>query len=132
MTKQGGTPAPVYLANANLPAVAGGATEAKQDSQAVLLTTIAARLAGAPNVATGNVTAGAAATLVAVRPTRRTVTIVNNDALLSVYIGPPTVSAANGLLIRAAAPPITLATTALIQVIAASGSPIVSFCEVYD
>ena len=132
MTQQGGTPIPVHLANASLPGIAGGATEAKQDSQATLLTTIAARLTGAPNVATGNVTAGAAATLVAARATRRTVTIVNNDALLSVYIGPPTVSAANGLLIRAAAPPITLATTALIQVFAPSGSPVVSFCEVYD
>lgn len=86
---------------------------------------------GAPNIATGQVTAGAAATLVAARATRRTVTISNRDGLIGVYIGPATVTSGNGLFLPALSV-VTLPTSALIQVLAASGSPVVSYFEVYD
>ena len=88
-------------------------------------------LAGATSIASGQVTAGAAATLAAARATRRCVTILNTDALLSVYIGPATVTSGNGMLLRAGVQ-VRIETTALIQVLAASGSPVVTYMEEYD
>lgn len=87
---------------------------------------------GAANYANGQVTAGVtASTLVAARPTRRSVTIRNMDATISVYIGAATVSATNGFLLKANES-VNVDSTALIQVIAASGTPIVAYLESYD
>lgn len=96
-----------------------------------LVSSITAQPAAA-NVATGQVVAGvAAATLVAARAARRAVTIKNLDAAITVYVGPATVTAANGMPLTAGQS-ITIATQALLQVIAASGTPTVAYVEEYD
>lgn len=157
MSTQAQAPIPVSIVNPSLPvAMAGISTAANQAVAQTLigavnetapatdaaaagmngrLQRIAQRLTsligGAPNIASGQVTAGAAATLVAARATRRCVTVLNTDALLSVYIGPATVTSGNGMLLRAGVQ-VRIETTALIQVLAASGSPVVTYMEEYD
>lgn len=87
---------------------------------------------GAANYANGQVAAStSAATLVAARATRRSVTIKNTDGAITVYIGAATVTAANGVPLKAGES-IAVDTTALIQVIAASGTPSVAYMETYD
>lgn len=87
---------------------------------------------GAANYANGQVAATTtAATLVASRATRRSVTIRNTDAAISVYIGKATVTSGNGMLLKAGEQ-VNLDTTALIQVISASGTPSVAYFETYD
>lgn len=87
---------------------------------------------GAANLNNGQVAASVtAATLVAARSTRRSVTIKNLDAAITVYIGKATVTAGNGMQLKAGES-ISVDTTALIQVIAASGTPTVAFMETYD
>ena len=82
-------------------------------------------------VANGQVALSVAeATVVEARATRRSVLIRNLDVTISVYIGIATVSAANGMLLKAGES-ITLYNTALIQGIAASGTPIVAYIEEY-
>lgn len=88
---------------------------------------------GSANVNTGTLVTGAAATLVVARPTRVGVTIFNRDAAggNTVYIGPATVTAANGVAI----PPQTSRTVTwvgLIQALAGSGTPTVDFWEEYN
>ncbi len=87
---------------------------------------------GAANLATGQVTTSTgAATLVIARPTRRSVLVRNLDASINVYVGPATVSSANGMLLKPGEScPFTF--TGLIQVIAASGAPVVGFADEYD
>ena len=83
------------------------------------------------NQATGQVTATtSAATMVIARATRKSVLIRNTDAAISVYIGPATVSAVNGMLLKAGES-VPVDTTALIQVIAASGTPVVSYYDAW-
>lgn len=87
---------------------------------------------GAPNYANGQVTASTmATTLVGARFTRRSVTLVNMDAAITVFIGAATVSAANGVPLKPSQS-ISIDTVGLIQVIAASGSPVVAFIETFD
>jgi hypothetical protein len=87
---------------------------------------------GAANYANGQVTAsGTAQTLVAGNATRRSVVIRNLDTSLSVYIGAATVTSGNGFLLKAGES-ISIDTVALIQVIAASGSPVVAYMQTYD
>lgn len=87
---------------------------------------------GATNVAVGQVTTStSAATLVVARPTRRGVTIRNQDTSISVYIGPATVTAGSGLLLKAGES-IYVTWTGLIQVIAASGTPAVATWDEYQ
>lgn len=87
---------------------------------------------GAANVAVSQVAASTSATqLVAARPTRRGVTIRNFDNSISVYIGPATVSAANGMLLKGGES-IYVDWVGLIQVIAASGTPTVGVWDAYD
>lgn len=87
---------------------------------------------GAPNIANGQVTAsGTAATLVAARATRRGVTMKNLDTVITVYVGVATVTTANGMPLRAGES-MSIDSTALVQVIAASGSPVVAYLETYD
>lgn len=87
---------------------------------------------GAPNYDNGQVQAStAAATLVAARAARRSILIINMDATITVYIGKPTVTAANGIPLKAGAS-VVLDMTGLVQVISASGTPQVAYLETYD
>lgn len=87
---------------------------------------------GAANQASGQVaTSTSAATFVAARATRRSVTLKNLDAVITVYVGPATVTSGNGMPLRAGES-ISIDTVALIQVIAASGTPSVAYYETYD
>lgn len=85
----------------------------------------------ATNMVTGQVTAGAAGTLVIARATRRIVTIKNTDAAITVYIGPATVTAGNGMPLKAGES-ISVRWVGLVQVLAASGSPVVAYLDEYD
>jgi pyridoxine/pyridoxamine 5'-phosphate oxidase len=87
---------------------------------------------GAANlVSTRTAASTAAATLVAARPTRRRVVIKNLDATITVYVGPATVTAANGMELKAGES-LVLTWVGLIQVIAASGTPAVHTCDEWD
>ncbi len=101
-------------------------------SNPVAVTSIITSSPGAAHLTTGQVTAsGTAGTLVAARATRRSVLVRNTDAALSVYVGPATVTSANGMLLKAGEScPFTF--VGLIQVIAPSGSPVVAFADEYD
>lgn len=89
-------------------------------------------LRGAANMANGQVTTSTtAATAVAARATRRSVTIKNTDTSITVYIGIATVTSSNGMPLKAGES-ISIDTTALVQVIAASGTPVVAYVETYD
>lgn len=94
--------------------------------------TISSSPVGAPNYANGQVAAStSAATLLAARATRRSAMFVNMDAAITVYIGAATVSASNGVPLKPGQS-ISIDALGLFQVIAASGSPVVAFIEVYD
>lgn len=86
---------------------------------------------GAANLATGQVTAGSAGTLVIARATRRQVTVKNTDTSITVYIGPATVTSGNGMPVKAGES-ITVRWVGLVQVLAASGSPVVAYMDEYD
>lgn len=87
---------------------------------------------GAASMANGQVALSTtAATLVAARATRRRVIIRNTHASINIYVGIATVTSSNGMLIPPGAE-LTLETTALVQGIAASGSPVASYIEEYD
>lgn len=89
---------------------------------------------GGTAFATGQVTPTAsAATLLAARETRKDVTFVNGTNM-TIYIGPATVTTANGLAIPPGAG-ITIRTTALLQVVVATVTGLtgfVSYSETYD
>jgi hypothetical protein len=59
------------------------------------------------------------------------VTIINLDAVITIYVGPPTVTSGNGFPLVAGAS-IYLPTAALVQGIAASGTPSVAYIEDYN
>lgn len=82
----------------------------------------------ASTITTGQVTAGGAATLVAANAARYKLTVRNQDASLSVYVGPATVTTANGALIKAGESRVFKGAT-LLQVVAASGSPVVDYVD---
>lgn len=87
---------------------------------------------GAANLATGQVTtSGTAGTLVSSRTTRRSVTVKNVDSTITVYVGPATVTTSNGFEIKAGESK-TFTWTGTIQVIAASGTPVVHYADEYD
>lgn len=88
---------------------------------------------GSTVIATGQVTpTTGAATLLAARDTRKRVIFVNNGST-DCYIGPATVSTANGILLPVGAS-LTLYTTALTQAIIAAGTMTgaVHYIEEYD
>jgi hypothetical protein len=90
------------------------------------------KIQGAANVAVAQLaTSTSAATLVAARATRRGVTIRNHDTSISVYVGPATVTASNGLLLKAGES-VYVTWVGLIQVIAASGTPTVGTWDEWD
>lgn len=87
---------------------------------------------GAANIATGQVaTSTTAATFVIARATRRSATLKNTDASITVYIGPATVTSSNGMPLKAGES-ISVDWVGLIQVIAASGTPTVAYVDVWD
>lgn len=86
---------------------------------------------GAPSFATGAVVAGAAAaTLLIARLTRRYAIIYNEDAVNGIYWGPATVTSGNGFPL-AALQSIIIPTTALIQFIAAAGTPSIRYADFF-
>lgn len=77
----------------------------------------------------GQVTATTSAgTLVAANANRRRLTIRNQDATISVYVGEATVTSANGRILKANES-CEITSPELMQVIAASGTPIVDFMD---
>lgn len=111
-------------------AVTGPVTDAQLRATAVPTSVQIAK--GATNYANGQVTAtGTAATLVAARATRRSVLVRNLDASLDVYVGNATVTAGNGMLLKAGES-FPIDAVGLIEVIAPSGSPVVAYMETYD
>ncbi|MEO6604360.1 MAG: hypothetical protein ABIN55_01980 [Aeromicrobium sp.] len=88
---------------------------------------------GATAIATGQiVVTTTAATFVAARDTRKRL-IIRNNASTDCWIGPATVTTANGFRLEVGAS-ITLYTTALVQSIIASGTMLgdVDYIEEYD
>lgn len=87
---------------------------------------------GAAHEANSQVTAStSAATLIAARATRRSCLIKNTDATITVYIGAATVTAGNGMPLKAGES-VSISAVTLVQVIAASGSPVVAVFDEYD
>lgn len=96
------------------------------------IATTASEPVGAANLASSQVTAStSAATLAVARPTRTSVLFRNLDSSISVYIGPATVTSGNGMLLKAGES-VAFTFVGLIQVIAASGSPVVSVADEYN
>lgn len=120
--------------NVNLAALAGTAAT---DERSIASATVHVQRVdeqGGTAFATGqNTPTAVAATLLAARETRKDVTIFNGTNL-TVYIGPATVTTANGFELRAGAG-LTIPTTALLQIIVASVTGlagVVSYIEAYD
>lgn len=117
-----------------LPAASGtvGADERTINSVAVKVQRVVTE--GGTAFATGQVTPTAtAATLLAARETRKTVTLYNGTNM-TVFVGPATVTTANGFGIPAGAA-LTIPTTALLQVIVASVTGLagaIHYVESYD
>ena len=90
------------------------------------------KITGAFNENNAQVTTSTTAgTLVVANRKRRSVLIRNTDATITVYIGKATVTAGNGMPLKAGES-VVVDTTALLQVIAASGTPVVAYLETYD
>jgi hypothetical protein len=134
----GGKPQPVnqnQIAGTAIDTNAGNASAGTQrvvvaTNQPAIPVTMSTQVAAA-NISTGQVTAGAAATLVVARATRRQVTIKNTDATNTGTIGPATVTTGNGMPVKPGES-ITVRWTGLIQVIANAGSPVFAFLDEYD
>lgn len=96
------------------------------------IATTASEPVGASNLSTGQLTTSTTAgTLVVARATRTSVLFRNLDTSISVYIGPATVTSGNGIPLKAGeSVPFTF--VGLIQVIAASGTPIVAYADEYN
>lgn len=86
---------------------------------------------GGSACATGQVAPGSTVgTLLAARDTRKSVTFVNQGTV-NVFIGPATVTTANGFLLLPGAS-ITVDTQVLLQAITPSGTGSVHYIETYD
>jgi hypothetical protein len=108
------------------------ATAANQTTQNTKLDTISSKLTGAANFANGQVTAGAVSgVLVAARATRRVVTIRNQDAANSAYVGGGTVTSGNGFLLKAGES-ISIETTAALNCLRATADVSLAYLEIYD
>ena len=80
---------------------------------------------GTPNWSTGQVVTSTVAGMLAIaRSTRQRIVVRNLDAAISVWVGPTTVTSANGVILKAGESR-TFYTQTLLQVIAASGTPTV-------
>lgn len=90
------------------------------------------KITAAAHVASAHVTASVTAgTLVAANATRRSVVCQNLDTTITVWVGPATVTTSNGIRLQPGQS-VSIDSTALIQVIAESGSPVVAEMETYD
>lgn len=90
------------------------------------------RFAGATSMVTSQIaTTVAAATWVGARATRRSVLLRNMGAADSVYFGPATVSSLNGMLLKGGES-VSVTFTGLIQVIAETNTPKVSFADEFE
>lgn len=76
------------------------------------------------------VACGASAEVVAARPQRRRVILKNIDTSITIYIGIGTVTSSNSMWLLAGES-IALDTTAAINALAASGSPVLAYIEEY-
>ena len=86
---------------------------------------------GSDQIDTGQVSpTNVAATLIAARATRRAVLFVNQGSV-DVYVGPATVTTANGFVIKPNAS-LTLNTTALVQAITSSGTGTIHYVEEFE
>lgn len=86
---------------------------------------------GASAIANGQVApTNSAATLLAARETRRSMTFLNTGTV-TVWVGIATVTTANGFQLDPGAS-LTIESTALVQAITAAGTGEVSYIEVYD
>lgn len=108
----------------NVAITAGAGTTVGTDERSINSTNVQVQRVdeqGSTAIATAqsNVT-NSAATLIAARDTRKRVVIINRQAA-AIFVGPATVSTANGVQIDPGAS-LTLYTTALIQGITAAGS----------
>lgn len=87
---------------------------------------------GGTAVVTGQVApTNSAGTLLAARETRKSV-IFTNRGTVDVYIGPATVTTANGFLLSPGESTDEIKTTALLQAITPSGTGAIHYLEVYD
>lgn len=87
---------------------------------------------GAATTANGQVTTSTTAgTLLAARATRRVAFFKNHDAAITVYVGIATVTAGNGVELKPGES-MPWYGVGLVQVIAASGTPVVGYVEFYD
>lgn len=108
----------------NVAITAGSGTNIASDERTIASTTVQVQRVdeqGSTAIATAQTNiSNTAATLIAARETRKRVVIVNRQNT-AVFVGPATVTTANGLQINADAS-LTLYTTALIQGITAAAS----------
>lgn len=118
----------------NVAITAGSGTNIATDERTVNATTVQVQRVdeqGATAIATGQVApTNSAATLLAARDTRKRVVFLNTGAV-TVYIGPATVSAANGFPLVPGSS-VTLYMQPLIQAITASGTGAIAYLEEYD
>lgn len=86
---------------------------------------------GSNSIATSQVVVTtSAATLVAARDTRKRV-IISNNSSTDIWVGPPTVTTANGFHIAVGAS-LTLYTTALVQAIIAAGATMTGDVDIIE
>jgi hypothetical protein len=87
---------------------------------------------GPGTIATGQVTTSTTAgTMVAANATRRRCILKNTDASITVTVGPATVTTGNGMPLKAGES-LEVRWTGLIQVISASGTPVVAYMDESD
>jgi len=132
------------VASARLPVkflgwIKSAGTQVVVNEDTPLPVTSAAPAAGSTSLNTGalNLTSSqvalstTAGTIAIARATRRSVLIRNLDTAINVYVGPATVTAANGMLIKPGES-VPYTWIGLIQGIAASGTPSVAIADEYD
>jgi hypothetical protein len=123
---------------ANLVVIDGGATTRELKAEGTGTTGdpliphhVLDRVTGPANVAVSQVTATTtAATLAGARATRCSLVIKNTDAAITVYVGPATVTSGNGMPVKAGES-LAVSWVGLVQVISASGSPVVAIWDEY-
>lgn len=88
---------------------------------------------GAANWATGQVTLSASASqIVSSRATRRAIMVTNTDAAIKVYVGTSNaVTTSTGQIVPVGLS-VSIPITAAVWAIAASGSPVITYTEVWD
>jgi hypothetical protein len=118
----------------NVAVTAGSGTSVATDERTIASTTVHVQRVDeicSTAFATGQVApTGTAGTLLAARETRKRVTFCNRGTV-DCYLGPATVTTANGILLKPG-DSIDMFTTALIQAITSSGTGSIHYVEYYD